>query len=342
MNNDYLRVNSKDEEEGICTDTFEAKEEPVVEEKQNKPTLFSVLGIHRKGGMLSENMKVPDIRDAFPVLLIAVFLNLFLFFVAQMTMNTMLLLIMALTSSLILPLFTVYFVYGLNVMKNVSYVYIFGGFAIGLILYVLLVVVKDHSSELLFNEKWILWMFNHLLDDVALFFVAMLYVKFSKKDNIFAIVLLVTTVYGGFGAAKSMAGQIEQLMTVVTFGGSGSNSQPTSAILFSDYYFRKYSAGFFSSVAYYSVFLSFMSFFQSIICGGIVALTASPVRADRGKESSVYLLLLLCCCMNLMVSFDSTIVFFGTILKVVAFLVCAIVFLKMFNYLLSRANFSEP
>ncbi len=342
MNNDYLRVNSKDEEEGICTDTFEAKEETVVEEKKSKHMLFSVLGIHRKGGMLSENMKVPDIRDAFPVLLIAVFLNLFLFFVAQMTSNTMLLLVMSLTSSLILPLFTVYFVYGLNVMKNVSYVRIFGGFAIGLILYVLLDIVKEYCAELLFDETWILWFFNHLLDDIALFFGAMLYVKFSKRDNIFAIVLLVTSVYGGFGAAKSMEGQIGQLMTVITFGGTGSNSQPASAILFSDYYFRKYSAGFFSSVAYYSVFLSFMTFFQSIICGGIVALTSSPVRADRGKESSVYLLLLLCCVMNLMVSFNSTILFFGFILKAVAFLVCAIVFLKMFNYLLSRANFSEP
>ena len=338
MNNEFLRVNAKEEQEGINTGTFEVKTESVAEDK-GKVTLLSILGIHKKGVTLSDELKVPDIRNAFPALLTTVLLNLILFFLAQATTNSFLLILMTFASAMILPLFVLYFIYELNQMKNVSYIQILGGFVLGFLFFILLDLVKGNLYAIFYEETWALWFLRCIVEDVGVFFIAMLYVKLAKKDNIFAIILLVVSVYSGFCAARSISEQISALLVTITVGGAESTSHLLYGIIFSETYLGKCSSAFFTAVVYNSVFLSLFSFFQSVICGGIIALTYSPVRSDRAKESSVYLLLLLSCILHLMIEFNSTIEFFSVFLKTVAFVIAFVVFLRMFNYLLSRTNF---
>ena len=51
MNNDYLRVNSKTDDENIAVSEFKNEKKQTVEENQQKITLMALLNFHKTSGV---------------------------------------------------------------------------------------------------------------------------------------------------------------------------------------------------------------------------------------------------------------------------------------------------
>ncbi|MBO4323339.1 MAG: hypothetical protein J5836_01630, partial [Clostridia bacterium] len=183
MNNEYLRVNSKDEQEGIVEGVYTAKAESKPE-RDDSSTLYSLFR-HKKGKAIDLQGSLPGISKAFWTFLIFTFVAVFLTLVAFFTKSADALAVVAIIASLALPIFAIAVFYELNASKNVSYIEILGGVAIGVAYFFIEKILTNYLTPLTFNHQWIEKFLFVPVFDLGLILISYFYVKCLKKVNLF-------------------------------------------------------------------------------------------------------------------------------------------------------------
>ena len=88
MNNDYLRLNSKSDDEEIVTSEFDVAQEKVEKPAEKKLTVWSILFYGRKKHGQKSGVDLPTFKGFFTVFLAISFIAVFLLFIALINKNT--------------------------------------------------------------------------------------------------------------------------------------------------------------------------------------------------------------------------------------------------------------
>ena len=104
MNNDYLRVNSKTDDENIAVSEFKNEKKEVVETNQQKITLMTLLNFNKANEIDGvKYVNLPKFKGLLTIFLINVFATFLLSFLSFLTSDVIILLFTATIASLITP-----------------------------------------------------------------------------------------------------------------------------------------------------------------------------------------------------------------------------------------------
>ena len=109
MNNDYLRVNSKNEQQDIVVGEFKNQTEKQTNEvKEKKVTLLTLLNFSPTPNTpYTYTLKTPNIKGVFSILFLLAFVVCSLCFVSYLTQDVILLIFTASVAAITFPLFLI-------------------------------------------------------------------------------------------------------------------------------------------------------------------------------------------------------------------------------------------
>lgn len=199
MNNDYLRVNSKERDDEITEASFTSKKsEPrSVKDEEQKMTLFSLL---KRGRVNELGWNGPKTRNILTMLLVSVLFSVVLYFVATVSYSIAALIAAICIDVIALPLCLIVFFYELNVMRNVGIFEIGIGTLIGALYYLIIMLIESPLKERFtfgYASANIHTGIITIIEDILLFSIAHLCARLFKKDCIFGTILIVACVFGG-------------------------------------------------------------------------------------------------------------------------------------------------
>lgn len=223
MNNDYLRVSSKTEDEDIIVS--ELKNEVKDEKETEKPiNLITLLNFSRNGSgnldFKTENL--PNLRGVLTVLIICAISVIVFSFISFLSYDPTVLLFTAMLASLIFPVFLIVFFFKFNASNRTSFIEIIIGSIIGVSIFIVLNYIERYFNELIYF-KWLQIIIDVILRDVFLFLCVGLFIKIAQKDNLFDVILLAVSVYAGYIFVNSLDEIIKSLFTSVELVG-GTNA----------------------------------------------------------------------------------------------------------------------
>ena len=110
----------------------------------------------------------------------------------------------------------------------------------------------------------------------------------------------------------------------------------TGAIILSEEGFKKVIDSFFNSLLNDAVFMAITLGCYSIVNGGVIGLNISPVKDEKYRGWSLYVLPLVTLVLHLGAIFPSTIVLFSIILKGLSLVFSLVLAIMILNYYLSK------
>lgn len=349
MNNDFLRVNAHDEEEGVVEGEYCSAGEAKNEEKQKKLTLFKLLSYSfSKNGDALFVEKLPKMGSVFSMFIITLVTVVVLSLIAFIATDCALLIIAGSVASLVLPLFSIMFFYEMNTLKNVTLGEVMGALVMGVLFFVLMRFLSGYIYKWLYGFEWLIGVFGTVVSDLTLFFISVFYVKICKKDHFLAAILIVVSVYAGYVVANTLTNIFDSLYVTIRMNVSGSTVKNVLAIVNEGEYFPKIIASFTSSLAYDALYTATLYFSWSIICGGIIGLTTLPVKTADTRGGSLYFLVIAVVLLHVMIAFGSSIEIFNIVLHALCFVLSGFIALKVLNYCISKSaafpikNKSDP
>lgn len=342
MNNDYLRVNSKNDDEDIVVGEYihEIKEE-TANKQEKKVTLLSLLSFSRKTNVTytAKTLQTPNIKGVFTVLFIHLAIAFALCFFSALTSNIVLLIFTSAVASLIFPVFITTFAYKLDTTDGVSLIEISIGFIVGTCVYLIFSVFEPIFIQFIYFD-WIQYIVSVIIRDVFLFVVANVFVKLARKDNMFDAILLTVTVYAGYMFISSFSALISNMFLSVQLY-NGTETVSTGAIILGKESFKNIFTSFNETLLIQVTFLSVVTSSNAIVNGGVIGLNVSPIKDEKYKEWSLYLLFLLTVVLHIAAVFPSSIRLFELILKGLSIIFSVILAITILNYYLSKAKFKE-
>jgi hypothetical protein len=210
------------------------------------------------------------------------------------------------------------------------------GVVVGIWIYVALNFGKVYFQKL-FYFVWINEIFSVLIRDVALFLVANLFVKITKKASLYDAMLLTVCLYAGYTFASSLDVLIDSLFLNVELT-NGQTVVSTGAIVLGEDSFKYVISSFLTTLCFEVLYSSTVVSSYAVVNGGVIGLNVSPLKDKRYKEWSLYLLFAITIILHLGATFPSTIKVFNLTLKIVSLVFSAILALTVLNYCLSRMH----
>ncbi len=330
MNNDYLRVNSKDEQSGVEEGKFAAKTDVRSDLPSDKTTLFSLFS-SKKNKNKDFITKFPTMSKVFVPFLFSLSIVMFLFLVALIAKDVAILMIASFLTATVMPFFFIAFFYELNRSKNVSVIDMICGLTIGIAYFITIVQLYKYVLPQLNQTEWLTEGLYAAIGDLGLFLVSYLFVRISKKANVTGSMLLVIAVYSGFVFAKTALACGESLFTAEIIG----KPYPVLAIFRSGDYFDKVISSFVITVIKAGIYEAFLYFLWATVCGGVVSLRISPIK-DIYRDSSLYLLVVLQIILHVLLVIGSALSVFRVILNIACLILSVTVAVKVLNYILSN------
>lgn len=341
MNNDYLRVNSKEDESEIATSEFSNKKAVDETEVPKKLTLATLLNFSRskqfKEEMRAENM--PNIRNISFIFFLHIFVVVVLTLISFLTNDVTVLMFNVAIASLLVPTTMVIFFYNFNKSKNTSIIEVIMGIVLGLSSFVGLNFLDVFFSKLI-SSVWLYEILNVVVRDFALFIIANFFIKIAKKDSLFDAMLLTVSLYAGYIFANSLDVLINSLFINVELS-NGQNVISTGAIILGEESFKYVITAFIKTLSIDVLYMSIVTCAYAIVNGGVIGLNVSPIKDERYKEWSFYLLFLITIVLHLGAKFPSTIWVFNLILKVISIVFSIILAVMILNYYLSKIHLSK-
>ena len=338
MNNDYLRVSSKDNEPDIVSSEFNAK---VKQQKQAQPdeekiTLWSLLNVKRSQS-LNLGSGTPDIRGLLSVFLIITAFSLLMYLIAVASSSIIFLFLAAFVTSFGTPICLVVFFFELNVMRNVKVGEIFAGVATGALYFCVIKLCKVSLEGFTTYSSVIPSLIFSAVDDILLFFISLAYAKLSKKDCIFGIVLVVVCIYSGYIITDTFTKLVDGMFITVT---DPVTKKLMRAIIEDPSAFKTIFKGFFSTLMYEGVLMTYLTCMWAVVSGALISVMAAPLKNNAYGDASVYSILLLVVIMHAAVSVQYAIGFLSVIINVSVVILSTFLALKLLNYCIIRTNFS--
>ncbi|MBQ7374300.1 MAG: hypothetical protein IJW64_07070 [Clostridia bacterium] len=341
MNNDYLRVNSKIDEQEIATSEFNNKKKVNTDDVPKKLTLASLLNFSRskqiKDEMKAENM--PNIRNILFIFFIQVFVVIVLILISLLTNDVTVLMFNVAIASMVFPVIMVLFFYNFNKSKNTSIIEVILGIALGLGSYVALEFLQIFFNSL-FSYSWFSEILDVVIRDVCLFIIANVFIKIAKKDSLFDAMLLTVSIYAGYIFANSLDVLINSLFINVEVS-NGQNVISTGAIILGEESFKYVIKAFVKTVCFDVLYMSAVMSSYAVVNGGVIGLNVSPLKDKGYREWSLYLLFLITVVLHLGATFPSTLWVFNLILKVISIVFSLILSITILNYYLSKIHLSK-
>ena len=331
MNNEYLRVNSKDGQDGIVEGVYETKIKEETE-SEKAPTIYSLLR-QRDNTALNFQRKLPSLSKYLFTLLILISVVFLLFFLSFAVQNTDMLVGVAVFASAVLPIFICCIFYELNAFKNVSFGGVLGGIIVGIVYYFVISAVKIGLFELTARYEWLQKFIFTAIFDLGLILVSSIYVKLLKKVNLFASLLAVICVYAGFYFTNAFLNIYNSLFSATKIEGG----QGAFAIVKSVENFSKTVFPFAVAILKCGVYESLLYFFWSVICGGVIALKVSPVKSVY-KDGSLYFLIITQLVLHGLKNVGSMMIAVDVALNAICTAVSLIVAYKMLNFILLKSS----
>lgn len=332
MNNDYLRVSSKTEDEDIIVS--ELKNEVKDEKETEKPiNLITLLNFSRNGSgnldFKTENL--PNLRGVLTVLIICAISVIVFSFISFLSYDPTVLLFTAMLASLIFPVFLIVFFFKFNASNRTSFIEIIIGSIIGVSIFIVLNYIERYFNELIYF-KWLQIIIDVILRDVFLFLCVGLFIKIAQKDNLFDVILLAVSVYAGYIFVNSLDEIIKSLFTSVELVG-GTNA---GAIILTEDNFKTIFESFLQTLFNDVIFSSITLGCYAIVNGGVVGLNVSPVKDKKYSGWSLYMLFFITLVLHLGAIFPSSIALFEIILKALSLIFSVILAIMILNYYLSK------
>ncbi len=331
MNNDYLRVNSKDAQDGVVEGIYTVKTDKKAEQDKT-PTLYTFFR-KKSLGTLDFHGRIPSLVKPLAVFLISLALFAALALIAISAHSPDIFLLLAVVVSLTAPLFFITAFFEFNTFKNVGCAEIFGGIAIGALYYTVPAILKGYLSDAMFQSSKISDLLFTVISDSGLIVLSYFYVRLMRKANLFASFLLVVCVFGGFTFTNSLLKIYSSLFTSVTIAGE--EQSVVFAIIKSDKFFGDALNSFISSVFKVGVYEATLYFSWSVISAGVIALKVSPLKSVY-NDGSMYFLLILEVVLHVIENIGSVLIAVDVVLKIVTVSVSIIVALRMLNFIIMK------
>lgn len=337
MNNDFLRVNSKQNEDGVINSqmgTTDCGSTPSADNKQ-KITLFTLL--RRRDRLQAQDFAIPEIKGLFSIFAVFMSFMLSMYFTAIVSSSIPFLLLAIFVTSFALPLCSIMFFFKLNTMHNVKLGEICMGVAVGALFFCIYQICYNAlKTGFIFNNV-VLNILPTVISDFFLFFIAFAFAKFSKKDCIFGTALLVVSVYAGY--------IISYLFTELSNGIFVSirteAHTEVSAILIGEEYFVTMLTSFIPVLLRQGFLISTLMCLWSAISGILISVMVSPVKNNSYSDVSVYSILVATIFMHVLSTVNYATLGLGYVVIIAVLIITIIITIKLLNYSLLRTNFSN-
>ena len=334
MKNDFLRVNSKTDNDEIVIGEFSSK--PIEKEniKEKTVSIFSLFSSNKDNDYVLEitNKKMPSVRSVFTLLIIHSLASLLLCLVAFLTSDISTLMFSAMISSLILPMFMLVFLYQINTENTISFFEIIVGVALGGTTYLILSNLEGYILELI-TSKWLGDLFATVVKDTVLFLLSYLIVRVTKKNNILEAILVTVCIYVGYVFVYSLDNMISSMLVATEFTHG-------QVIIMGEEGLRNVQHSFLYSL-FDSIYVSCLTSFWGIINGGVIGISIYPIKNEHIKEWSLSSMFLITVVLHVIAVFPSMITIFEIILRVTAFIISLVLAIKMLNYYLSKLKIKK-
>ena len=335
MDNDYLRVNSRSDDEEIVTEEYDiTKDQPHVEE-QKKLTVTGILFSGRKKHGKPLSVPLPTFKGSFTVFLILSFVAVFLLFIALITKTAEYFIIDALLISVLFPMSAIAFFNDLNTKKNVRLSEIICAVVSGMFAYLLICLINDYIVSVLSDIKVVGTVITTIFTDAFLFFLAYIYVKLIKKDDMFAAILICVSIYAGYLVMYTADSLIDSLCVSVTvFSGE------LRAIVFNGETneFGRAANAYVRNIVSDGIHYPLLCICWATICAGVIGLTALPFREIKEHRATYALFLLIQIVLHIVSNFTSTLRFYNVLISSLCLIFSLFCAIRMLNYALSKSN----
>lgn len=330
MDNDYLRLNSKSDDDEIVTSEFDIEREQIEKPQEKKLTVWSILFYGRKKQGQKSGVDLPTFKGCFTVFLAISFIAVFILFIALINKNSEFLVVDAFILAILFPVSAIILFYDLNTKKNVSITEIMSAVIVGVFVYLLAILIKNFLYGLLADYKTIASIIKHVLIDAMLFVTAYIYVKLMKKDDIFSAVLVCVCIYAGYlvmrtsnSLMNSLYVNIDGVKVIVFSGDSDAFSRAANCFV--------------GTIIKEGLYFPALTTFWATICASIIGLTALPFREIREHGATYMLFLAIQIVLHLISYYDSTIPSLNILIAVMCFTASLFCAVRMLNYALSKS-----
>lgn len=335
MDNDYLRVNSKSDDEEIVTEEYDITKEQIHVEEQKKLTVMGILFSGKKKHGKTLSVPLPTFKGSFTVFLIISFVAVFLLFIALITKTAEYFIIDALLISVLFPLSAIAFFSDLNTRKNVKLSEIICAVASGMFAYLLICFINNYIVSILSDVKVVGSVVTTIFSDAFLFSLAYVYVKLIKKDDMFAAILICISIYAGYFIMHTANSLIDSLCVSVTvFSGE------LRAIVFNGETneFGRSANAYVRNILSDGVRYPLLGICWATICAGVIGLTALPFREIKEHRITYVFFLLIQIVLHIVSNFTSTLRFYNLLISLLCLIFSLFCAIQMLNYALSKTN----
>ena len=357
MDNDYLRVNSKEIADGIVeselieivnnkeqsapTENKDSKENKKNKANKTKTNLniFTLL----KEGKSNVSWHILNTNDLLSVALTTFSFALLLLFISTISKSILFLIMSSIVISFALPFCFIVFLFELNNMKNVSVGNICISIAIGMAYYALVKLYK-RPIENYFSSIPVMNFFGNVIltviDDVLLFAIAFIMAKLFKKDCMFGTMLIVVCVFNGYSIADSLSKLLSSMFTNVNISTDSINTY-TSAIISSNQFYDNALFAFLPVLFKEGFFMTILMCFWSVICGTSISSITAPLKNDSYKDLSSYSLCVSVVIMHAAITMKYASPFLSFIINFAVLVITVLISIKLLNYSLARTNYNN-
>lgn len=336
MNNDYLRVNSKERDDGITESSFTSSKSETrsAKNEEQKITLFSLF---RHSSANALGWSGPKTRNILTMLLVSILFSVVLYLVAIVSYSIAALIAAVCVNVIALPLCLIVLFYELNVMKNVGIFEICIGTLIGALYYLIVMLIESSIKERItfgYATANIYAGVVTVLEDVLLFAIAHLCARLFKKDCVFGTILIVACVFGGYIVADTLTEMTNGLFVNETAGGLkiyvGSDSAE----------FNEMIKNFMPTLIKESVVMSALMCTWTVISGALISILLSPVRKKYLSNATVYALFCIVVAMHVAVTLEYSYGPLTVLIYCLTIAVSVLLAIKLLNYSVEITNFS--
>ena len=341
MNNDYLRVHSKEKEEGIVSSEFaeqkpEKSEQEEIKQKQ-KITLFSLLRA-KNDPKLKKELQLPDTKGLISVFMITMSFMMLMYLISVVSSSISFMFLAAFVTSFGLPLWLLVFLYELNTMRNVKVGEICAGVAIGALYFSLSTLCRGPIESFISTATGVLFkVIVSIIDDLLLFVIATAFAKLTKKDCLFGVILVVVCVYSGYiitdTFTKLVAGMF---IPIYTQDGT------IRAIIDSNVAFKEVLGQFISVLLYEGFLMTILTCIWAVISGALISIMIAPVRNDSYSRSTIYIILFITILLHVSIVVPFAIKPLRYLIMFAVVVFSVILALKLLNHAIMRTNFEIP
>ncbi len=336
MNNDYLRINSQDDDQEIVLSECDVKKSDAKKKEEKPVTVANILfsGKKKKSGEFLIG-SLPSFKGGFNVFLAMMLISCVLLFIAIITRQTILFILDSLLTALILPLSIVIVFSDLNGQKNVKTYEMITAFGVGVIAFLAADLVGTNIDSLFDGYKTVSNIINIVLTDLFLFLLCVVYLRITQKNDIFTEILLCVCVYCGYITFWSARGLIQNLF--IPMGNEYFSAIPN--VITKD---KTFTSDFMSGIISKGFYQPLLMIGRAVITSGVASLMSLPFQIERERRRTYNLFILIEIVLHILASeFASTVDFFNVILSAIYIIVSYYCAIKILNYALSKYDLSE-